>query len=86
LRSAKKGGKGASKPPAQDLTLAQSVYSIGTSKVTNKSEEKMDGDDDSTEGGSEERREVTFDGMDIVTGSNNLGAMLLSTASMEEES
>ena len=52
LRSAKKGGKGASKPPAQDLTLAQSVYSIGTSRVTNESEEKIDGDDDSTEGGS----------------------------------
>jgi hypothetical protein len=32
------------------------------------------------------RREVTFDGMDIVTGGNNQGAMLLSTASMEEES
>ena len=86
LRSAKRGGKGASKLPAQDLTLAQSVYSIGTSKVTNESEEKLDDEEESTEDSTEERLEVTFDGMDIVTGGNKQGDMLLSTASMEEES
>ena len=57
--------------PTPNLTLAQSVYSIGTSKVTNESEEKLDDDEDSTEDDPEERREVTFDGLDIVTGSNN---------------
>ena len=86
LHSAKEVGKGASKSPAQNLTLAQSVYSIGTSKVTNESEEKLDDDEDSTVDGKEERRDkVTFDGMDIVKGGNQ-GAMLLSTASMEERS
>jgi len=86
LRSTKGGENGASKSPAQDLTLAQSVFSVATSKVTNESEEKLDDDEDSTEDGQEERQEkVTFDGMDIVTGGNQ-GAMLLLTASMEERS
>ena len=86
LRSAKKGGKSASKLPAQDMTLAQSVYSIGTSKVTNESDDKSDNEEDSTEDSTEGGPKVTFDGMDIVTGENKQAAMLLSTASMEEES
>jgi len=86
LRSAKKGGKGVRKPPTQDTTLAQSVYSIGTSKVTNESDEKLDGEEDSTDHSSEDGFEVTFDGMDIVTGGDTQKAMLLATASMEEDS
>jgi len=76
LRSAKKGGKGVRKPPTQDTTLAQSVYSIGTSKVTNESDEKLDGEEDSTDHSSEDGFEVTFDGMDIVTGGDTQKAML----------
>lgn len=86
LRSSKGGGKGAKVPIPQDFTLAQSVFSVATSKVTNESEEKLDDDDDSADASREERRvKVTFDGMDIVKGGNS-SATLLSTASMEEGS
>jgi hypothetical protein len=85
LRSTKGIGRGALESPALNPTLAQSVYSIGTSKVTNESEERSDDDKDDTDGGSESKL-VAIDGMDIVTGNEGQGAMLFSTASMEEES
>ena len=84
LRSAKKGDKGAAMLPAKNRTLEQSVYSI-TSKVTNESEEKLDNDEVSSEGGSEGRQELTFDGMDIVKGGTAQAAMLFTTGSMEDK-
>ena len=85
LRSAKGRGKGTTESSALNPTLAQSVYSIGTSKVTNESEERSDDDKEDTNGGSE-NKQVAIDGMDIVTYNDGQGAMLFPTASMEEES
>ena len=65
--------------------MAQSVYSIGTSKVTNGSEERSNDDKKDTNGGSE-NKQVAIDSMDIVTCNDGQGAMLFLTASMEEES
>ena len=84
LRPAKKGDKGAAMLPAKNRTLEQSVYSI-TSKVTNESEEKLDNDEVSSEGSSEGRQELTFDGMDIVKGGAAQAAMLFTTGSMEDK-
>ena len=84
LRSVKKGDKGAAMLPAKNQTLEQSVYSI-TSKVTNESEEKLDNNEVSSEGGSEGRQELTFDGMDIVNGDAAQAAMLFTTGSMEDK-
>jgi hypothetical protein len=70
--------------PAKNQTLEQSVYSI-TSKVTNESEEKLDNDEVSSEGSSEGRQELTFDGMDIVKGGAAQAAMLFTTGSMEDK-
>ncbi len=82
----KKGrGRGALAPPAPNPTLAQSVYSIGTSKVTNESEERSDDDKEGTDGGSDSKK-VAIDRMNIVKGNDGQGAMLFLTASMEEES
>jgi hypothetical protein len=81
----KRKGKGIGESPAPNPTLAQSVYSIGTSKVTNDSEERSNDEDKDTNGGSK-NMQVAIDGMDIVTGNDGQGAMLLLTASMEEES
>ena len=81
LRSTK--GRGLALP-APNPTLAQSVYSIGTSKVTNDSEERSDDDEEDTDGGFESKL-VAIDGMDIVTGNDGHGAMLFLTASMEED-
>ena len=83
LRSSKGRGRGTVAPPAPNPTLAQSVYSIGTSKITNESEERSDEEDDDTDD-SPENTLVAIDGMDIVMGNKGKGAMLLSTASMEE--
>ena len=83
LRSSKGRGRGTVAPPAPNPTLAQSVYSIGTSRITNESEERSDEEDDDTDN-SPENTLVAIDGMDIVMGNQGKGAMLLSTASMEE--
>jgi hypothetical protein len=85
IRLAKGKGKESAESPTPNPTLTQSVYSIGTSKVTNDSKDRSDDDDEDTNGGSE-NKQVAIDGMDIVTGNDWQGAMLFSTASMEEES
>ena len=77
--SAKGKGKESAESPTPNPTLAQSVYSIGMSKVTNDSEEQSNDDDKDTGGGSE-NKQVVIDGMDIVTGNNGQGAMLFLTA------
>jgi hypothetical protein len=82
---AKGKGKESAESPTPNPTLAQSVYSIGTSKVTNDSKEQFDDDDKDTNGGSE-NKQVAIDGMVIVTGNDGQGAMLFLMASMEEES
>jgi hypothetical protein len=55
LRSAKGRGRGVAESLAPDPTLAQSVYSIGTSKVTNDSEEGTEDDEVGTDEGSESK-------------------------------
>jgi hypothetical protein len=74
-------------PQALTPTLAQSVYSIGTSKVTKDSEDESDeeGDDAEVDGGTG-KHEVAINGMDILYNDGMHGAMLLTTASMEETS
>jgi hypothetical protein len=85
IRSAKGMGKETAESPTPNPTLAQSIYSIGTSKVTNDSEDRSDDNDEHTDGGSE-NNQVSIDGMDIVTGNDGQGAKLFLTASMEKES
>ena len=85
LRSKKGRERGVLAPPSSNPTLAQSVYSIGMSKVTNESEERSDDDEDDTNGDSNSKQ-VAIDSMDIVKGNDGQGAMLFLTASMEEES
>ncbi len=51
--SAKGKGKETAESPTPNPTLAESVYSIGTSKVTNDSEDRSDDNDEHTDGGSE---------------------------------
>ncbi len=82
LCSAKGRGKGAMESPAPNPTLAQSIYSIGTSKVTNDSKERSDDDEEDTNGGSE-NKQVAINGMDILTCNSGQGAMLFLTASMD---
>jgi len=86
LHTAKKRGQTVGRSSAKNITLAQSVYSIGTSKVTNESDERLEGDDETIDGEAERGQEVTFDGMDVVERGETNKAMLLTTASMEEES
>jgi hypothetical protein len=71
--------------PAPTPTLAQSVYSIGTSKVTKDSEDNLDKEEEDaeTDGGSGKNK-VAIDGMDILHSNGKHGAMLFATASMEE--
>ncbi len=83
LHSAK--GKGAKETPAPTPTLAQLVYSIGTSRVTNDSEEKSDKDKEDNYG-SLDSKHVAIDGMDILQSDGKQGAMLFSTALMAETS
>ncbi len=84
LRSASE--KGAEEGPGPTPTLAQSVYSIGTSRVTKESDDELDGEEDNNaEEGNSDNQQVAINGMDIVRGDKK-GAMLFSTASMEETS
>ncbi len=62
LRSTKRGALAS---PASNPTLAQSVYSIGTSKVTNDSKERSDDNEDDIEGVTKSQLGA-IDGMDIV--------------------
>ncbi len=74
-------------PQALTPTLAQSFYSIGTSKFTKDSEDKLDKEEDDAEvDGVTSKHEVAIDGMDILRNNGTHGAMLLTTASMEETS
>ncbi len=73
LHSAKR--KGVKETPAPNPALAQSVYSIGTSRVTHNTEEKSDEDEDDTDGGSDDKH-IAIDGMDILKGNNNQGVMI----------
>jgi hypothetical protein len=67
-------GKGAKGTPAPTPTLAQLVYSIGTSRVTNDSEEKSDEDKEDNNGSSDSKH-VAIDGMDILQSNGKQGAM-----------
>ncbi len=69
--------------PDPNPTLAQSVYSIGTSRVTHDSEDKSDEEEENADGDSYDNP-IAIDGMDILKVNNNQGLMLFSTASMEE--
>jgi hypothetical protein len=74
-------------PQAFTPTLAQSVYSIGTSKVTKDSEDESDKEEDDLEvDGGTGKHKVAIDGMDILHNNGMHGAMLLTTASMKETS
>jgi hypothetical protein len=70
LHSAK--GKGAKETPTPTSTLAQSVYSIGTSSVTNDSEEKSDEDEEDNNGSSNSKH-IAIDGMDILQSDGKQG-------------
>jgi hypothetical protein len=85
LHSAK--AKRVQETPAPTPTLAQSVYSIGTSKVTKDSEDNLDKEEEDaeTDGGSG-KNEVMINGIDILHSDGKHGAMLFATASMEETS
>jgi hypothetical protein len=56
--------RGALAPPSPNPTLAQSVYSIGTSKVTNEFKERSDDNEDDTDGDSDSKQ-VAINGMDM---------------------
>ncbi len=74
-------------PQALQPTLAQSIYSIGTSKVTKDSEDKSDEEENDAEvEGGTGKHKVAINGMDILHNDGMHGAMLLTTASMEETS
>ncbi len=65
----------------------QSVYSLGTFKVTKDSEDKSGKEDESKEAdGSSVSKQVAIDGMDILHSNGKHGAMLFSTALIEEMS
>ncbi len=79
--------KGAEEGPGPTPTLAQLVYSIGTSKVTKESDNESDEEEEEedAEEGNLENQQAAINGMDIVC-ANRKGAILFSTASMEETS
>jgi hypothetical protein len=80
-------GKGAEEKPGPTPTLAQLVYSIGTSKVTKDSEDESGKEEEGKEAdGSSASKQVTIDGMDILHSNGKHGVTLLSTALMEETS
>ncbi len=82
LRSTK--GKAAEEGPGLTPMLAQSVYSIGTSKVTKESDDESGEEEEDNKGeGNSGHKTIAIDGMDMLSGDNK-GAMLFSTASMEE--
>jgi hypothetical protein len=62
--------------PASTPTLAQSVYSIGTSKVTKDSEDNLDKEEDDAEiDGGSSKNKVAINGMDILHSNGKHGAM-----------
>jgi hypothetical protein len=61
------------------------MYSIGTSRVTNNSEEKSDKDKEDNNGSSDSKH-VAIDGIDILQSDGKQGAMFFSTALMAETS
>jgi hypothetical protein len=78
-------GKGAEDKPGPTPTLAQSVYSIGTPKVTKDSEDELGKEEEGKDAnGSSTSKQVAIDGMDILHSNGKHWAMLFSTASMEE--
>jgi hypothetical protein len=71
-------GKGAEEKPGPTPTLAQSVYSIGTSKVTKDSEDESGKEEEGKEAdGSSASKQVAIDGMDILHSNGKHGATLL---------
>ncbi len=73
--------------PGPTPTLAQSVYSIGTSKVTKDSEDDSGKEEEGKEAdGSSASKHAAIDGMDILHSNGKHGATLFSTALMEETS
>ncbi len=82
LRSTK--GKAAEERPGPTPTLAQSVYSIGTSKVTKDLDDESGEEEEDNEGeGNSGHKKIAIDGMDMLS-RDGKGAMLFSTVSMEE--
>jgi hypothetical protein len=82
LRSTK--GKAAEEGPGPTPTLAQSVYSIGTSKVTKDLDGESGEEEEDYEGkGNSGHKTIAIDGMDMLS-RDGKGGMLFSTASMEE--
>jgi hypothetical protein len=85
LHSAK--AKRVQETPAPTPTLAHSVCSIGTSKVTKDSEDNSDKEEDDAErDGGSGKNEVAIDEIDILHSNGKHGAVLFETASMEETS
>jgi hypothetical protein len=85
LHSAK--GKGAEEKSVTTQTLGESVYSIGTSRVTKDSDDESDEEKgDNKADSSSDSNQVAIDGMDILHSDDKHGEMLFSTASMEEKS
>ena len=79
-------GKGAEEGPGPTPTLAQLVYSIGTSKVTKELDDDTDGrEDNKAEECNSNNKQIAIDGMDMLRG-NGQGAMLFLTASIEKTS
>jgi hypothetical protein len=73
--------------PAPTPTLAQSVYSIDTSKVTNVSEDNADKEEDDAEmDGGSGKNKVRIDRMYILHSNGKHRAMLFATASIEKTS
>jgi hypothetical protein len=80
-------GKGAEEKPGPTPTLAQLVYSIGTSKVTKDSEDKSGKEKEGKEAdGSSISKQVAIDGMDILHSNGKHGATLFSITLMEKAS
>ncbi len=77
-------GKAAEEGPGPTPTLAQSVYSIGTSKVTKDSDNKLGEEEEDDKGkGSLGHKKIAINGMEMLSGDSK-GGMLFSTASLEE--
>ena len=82
LRSTK--GKAAEEGLGPTPTLAQSVYSIRTSKVTKDLDNELGEEEEDDKGkGNSGHKKIAINGMDMLSGDGK-GAMLFLTASMEE--
>ena len=82
LRSTK--GKAVEEGPGLTPTLAQSVYSIGTSKVTKDLDKKSgEKEEDNEDEGNSGHKTIAIDGMDMLS-RDGKRAMLFLTASMED--